>query len=57
MNQNPTPCASRVAVKIGTFNDWLYMRLKKNQEFLDSIKTDEMIEEFTDSLMMFLKLK
>lgn len=57
MNQNPMPHASRVAVKIGTFNDWLYMRLKKNQEFLDSIKTDEMIEEFTDSLMMFLKLK
>ena len=45
MNNADTTIAARIVRTIEGFNDWLYERLKKNQQLLVNMRTDEMIAE------------
>lgn len=45
MNNADTTITARIVRTIEGFNDWLYERLKKNQQLLVNMKTDELVAE------------
>lgn len=45
MNNANTTITARIVRTIEGFNDWLYERLKKNQQLLVNMKTDEMVAD------------